>query len=260
MNGVIDICELNFSYQVSDNDVISNLSCRIPCKNIIGIVGESGIGKSTLLKLISGVYRQSDNLKFKYDGEIRISGIPPDNLIGTSKVTMLPQKPFLLNHLNVKKNILLPYMLSKSIINSNNNIYSYLINILGLKEYENFMPLALSSGLKTRVAFARSIIVQSDYLFMDEPFTSLDIIRRWNMYKSIVKLRSNLNNITILTTHDIWEAIILSDVILMMKKESGKHNIYIYENERPDIDKISVNQCYEFIQDTVSDFICKLAN
>ena len=109
MSNAIKIHNLTFRYRREIDPVISDLNCEIPCGQIVAITGKSGIGKSTLLRLMAGVYRKSDTWSGQYyTGEISILGREPQQIRGPEQVSLMTQGTFLMNHLTVKENILLP--------------------------------------------------------------------------------------------------------------------------------------------------------
>ncbi len=249
MTNMIEIRNVTFRYRREIEPSLCSLSCDIQCGQIVAIIGKSGIGKSTLLRLISGVYRKFDSWNGEYEGEIRILGRQPQELKGPEQVSLMTQDPFLLTHLSVKQNILLPcHLLSEEATKEADTYYGDLINCLGLSGQEDKKPMDLSGGMKTRVAFARAMISCPAYLFLDEPFTSLDIVRRWGMYKAIRRARSYDRFTTVLTTHDLWEALVLANWILVLDKKDGISDVAYYENPLPEIDDCSITECLRIIQ------------
>lgn len=253
MENIIEIRDLTFHYQPRMRAAICNLNCNIPYGEIIAIVGKSGIGKSTLLRLISGIYRKSDPWNGPYHGEISISGREPYQLKGPKEVSMMAQTPFLMDHLTVRENILLPCDLTSEGESTTSKCYNELMECLGLVHEQDRKPTELSGGMKTRVALARAMICSPKHLFLDEPFTSLDIIRRWVMYKAIRKGRALDKLCTILTTHDLWEAVILGNYIAVLDERNGTSTIDLQANSFPEIESNSIQECLQVIHSKVED-------
>lgn len=128
MQNTIRIHNLTYSYKGQSEAAISNLTSEIPCEGIVAIIGESGSGKSTLLRLISGVYRKSDEWSGYYNGEIDVNGHKPHMITSPEKISLMAQTPFLLNHLTVKDNILLPNDLVNGSVKNRDGFYEVLIN------------------------------------------------------------------------------------------------------------------------------------
>lgn len=253
MKNAIKIRDLTFAYKGQVDAAIKNLSCDIPCDGIVAIIGKSGSGKSTLLRLISGVYRKQDRWSGIYKGDISICEQQPHELQGPKEVSWMGQSPFLMNNLSVRKNILLPCGLASERTHSSSSCYEGLIDSLGLSDQEHHRPMELSGGMKTRVAFARAMVSRPRYLFLDEPFTSLDIVTRWGMYKAIMEARSNRDSVTLLTTHDLWEAFILANSIIILdkKKNASSKIVAQRQNAVPDINNHSIVECLRSIQSSV---------
>lgn len=187
------------------------MSHSFPKNKTVSIIGHSGCGKSTLLQLISGV-------KKPLKGKIVLEN--HQNRLG--EIAYMQQKDLLLPWLNVKENVLLPLKIKNKI---NSKSYDDMIEkskILGIYKFLTYYPSELSGGLRQRVAFLRTILQDSNLILLDEPFASLDAIKRLEIYNWIENLKDYINKSIILVTHDIEEAIFLSDQIIVM--DSGKNN------------------------------------
>lgn len=253
MSGTIEIRNLTFRYRKDLEPVIANLTCDITCGGIIAIIGSSGIGKSTLLRLMSGVYRRSDRWIGEYDGEIRICNRMPHELRGPKQVSLMAQSPTLLDHLTIKQNILLPCQLVFENESEWSGDYQELSESLELSRMEKLRPIELSGGMKTRAALAKAMITCPQYLFLDEPFASLDLLRRWVLYKVIRQKRSNRNLTTIITTHDLWEAVILANWIIILDKENGHNRVSFIQNHVPATETCAMTECLRIIQPKVEE-------
>ncbi len=164
-----------------------------------------------MLELISGV-------KKPQKGEIILEN--HENRLG--EIAYMQQKDLLLPWLNVKENVLLPLKIKNKV---NSKSYEGMIEkskILGIYKFLSYYPSELSGGLRQRVAFLRTILQDSNFILLDEPFASLDAIKRFEIYNWIENLKDYINKSIILVTHDIDEAIFLSDQVIVM--DSGKNN------------------------------------
>lgn len=258
MNKIIGIRGLTFNYKGQEEPAISELNCEIPCDGIVAIIGKSGSGKSTLLRLVSGVYRKSDGWSGCYRGNIHVLGHEPQKLRGPGQVSLMAQRPFLMNNLTVEENILLSSDLTPKNIEASNLNCNNLLKILELSEQKHQKPMELSGGMKTRVAFARAMVSRPKFLYLDEPFTSLDILMRWSMYKAIREERGNGNFTTLLTTHDIWEALILANWIVILETKDNQTSVSFHKNAVPEIQSCSIKECLRSIQPSVEKMISLL--
>tara|TARA_Y100000768_G_scaffold221961_1_gene167309 strand:- start:586 stop:1290 length:705 start_codon:yes stop_codon:yes gene_type:complete len=191
--------------------IIDNLSYVFPSNKTVSIIGHSGCGKSTLLQIISGII-EPDN------GTVRIEN-HTDRL---GEIAYMQQKDLLLSWLTVNDNLLLPLKIKNKLNKKSHKEMIEKAKILGIYDYLEFYPKELSGGLKQRVAFLRTILQDSDFILLDEPFASLDAIKRIEIYNWIESLKDYINKSIILVTHDIEEALFLSDQIIVM--DSGKDN------------------------------------
>jgi NitT/TauT family transport system ATP-binding protein len=179
----------------------------------VAIVGPSGCGKSTVLNTIAG-------LEVPFEGEILVEGVPmhrprPD-------VGMVFQQPHLFPWKSVRRNIAHgPRMLGKSSAEAN-AIADDLIAMVGLKRFADAYPNTLSGGMQQRVAIARALANQPRVLLMDEPFGALDAQTRAVMQDNLLELRERINATIVFVTHDIDEAIVLADRVLIMSAGPGR--------------------------------------
>ena len=253
MENYIITNNLSFSYRSEEKPVLSKLELQIPCGAIAAILGESGIGKSTLLRLLSGVYSKEDHFVGKFEGTILIDGHEPSALRGPKNISVMSQNPALLEHLNIAANISLPCEIAG--IEKSQDRCNCLLKSLDLCKKALSRPRELSGGERTRTALARAIITKSRYLFLDEPFSSLDFIKRWKMYGILRKERNPTDMTTILSTHDIWEAIILANRIYFLQSADGESKVTCLDNTPPEIDKILPHQCIKQIQSQVEEVV-----
>lgn len=222
MEKVLEIKDVSFSYE-KNKKLIENLSFSVGKNEFISIVGSSGCGKSTIIKLISGINQ-------KTSGEI----------IG-KKTAYMPQKDLLLPWRTVLENIILPVELNKKdLVEGRKKAYEYLEK-LNLKEYVNKYPYELSGGMKQRVSFIRTLLTEADILLLDEPFSALDAITKENLQKWLLEVLKNFNKSVIFITHDINEALFLSNRILVCKDKPLSHlkEYIISEEMKKDLEKIT---------------------
>lgn len=199
--------------------VLDDISFSIESSSCVSIVGSSGCGKSTLLRLLCGILPNSyDN----FDGRVLINGIDilKDNeewqkFRTNGDLGFMFQEPNLLPHLNVESNIYLPLKIIGNSISADEIVSDYL-KITGLDNDKNKLPNQLSGGMKTRVALARTFVSNPKLLLLDEPFSALDIVWKSKLYDEVKKLKKQFNTTVVLVTHDIFEAINFSDIIIVL--------------------------------------------
>ncbi len=227
--------------------ILNNISFSIKEGETIAIVGSSGSGKTSLLKIIASLL--PNNKSQKYSGEIKIDKTSINDLKLSGGLAYMFQEPTLMPNLTVKGNIEFP---EKILHKSFNKSVEDTIRIVGLTDAVNKYPKDLSGGMKTRCSMARNFISQPKLLMLDEPFSSLDIGWKNSLYKELKTLQKRDNTAIVMVTHDIDEAIELADKILILS-HSGTvlKKFLLTETNRDDI-RIKAKQ---IILDDHNDFI-----
>lgn len=174
----------------------------------VSIVGSSGCGKTTLLELCAGI-TEPDSGSICYM-EQDITG-------KTGYLGYMPQEDTLFPWLKVMDNILLPARIRSRNIQSESLKAKELLPVFGLESYADYLPWQLSGGLRQRVALARTYMTGSKVWLLDEPLANLDAITRNALQDWIAEIVSKLNLSVLLVTHDIDEALKLSDRVEVMK-------------------------------------------
>ncbi|HEX7542986.1 MAG TPA: ABC transporter ATP-binding protein [Patescibacteria group bacterium] len=193
-----------------EQEVIKNISLEIFEGEIISIIGPSGCGKSTLFNIISGILIQNK-------GIIKIDGKEEKQRQG--KFGYMFQEPLLFPWLKVLENVMLGYEV-KGLAKNEARIKALdLLKKFSLFEYAGFYPDSLSGGMKQKAALLRTIAFNSSLLLLDEPFGSLDAITRSSLHLYLLEIWKRLKLTIIFTTHDIREAIFLSDRIYVLSKK-----------------------------------------
>lgn len=206
---------IHFAY-IAEKTVLNGISFSITKGETLAIVGASGCGKSTLLRILSGIL---PNVKGNsLQGDILINGLMPDQYRQTEKLAFMFQEATLMPHLTVKQNIELPLKIKGS---TNEQKTNDLIKAVGLEEYSNYLPKHLSGGMKTRVALARSFSTNPELLLLDEPFSALDIAWKSKLYVELEKLREKTDTTVVVVTHDVQEALLLANHVIVMNSFGG---------------------------------------
>lgn len=201
----------SFTTETQSIQVLSDINVSVKEGEFVTILGASGCGKSTLLRIIAG-------LDTTYEGTMRIDG-KKTNTIGQNR-SMVFQDHRLFPWMTVEENI--GFALNKLNIKDRQEVIKYYIDLIGLNGFEKSKPSQLSGGMSQRVAIARALAIKPDIVLFDEPFGALDAMTRIQMQQEVLKIREKETTTMILVTHDIEEAILLGDRVLVMSKNPGQ--------------------------------------
>lgn len=192
---------------------LSNVSLEIKDHEFICLLGPSGCGKSTLLKLISGLIKTDEGTILLDDELVQKPGRDRG---------MVFQEYALFPWMTVEKNVAIGLELKKPNKKEIAEKVKWAIDIVGLNGFEKNYPYQLSGGMKQRVAIARVLVMNSKVLLMDEPFGALDAFTRMNLQDDLIELWQKEKFTTVFVTHDVDEAVYLSDRIVVMTASPGK--------------------------------------
>jgi NitT/TauT family transport system ATP-binding protein len=179
----------------------------------VSLVGPSGCGKSTILKIVAGL------VPFER-GSVEVSGSPAR--AGRSDVGIMLQSPVLLPWRTVLKNMLLPIEIFKGDKDAARTRAKELISTVGLEGFEDKYPWELSGGMQQRASLARLLVFEPDTLLLDEPFSALDEFTREKLTLELARLHTSLQRTVLYVTHNISEAVFLSDRVVVMKSHPGE--------------------------------------
>jgi len=210
---IIENLYKNFQLKDRKIEVLKDLNIEINLDKITIILGKSGCGKTTLLRLINGLDKD-------YQGKITKG----DNI----RIGIVFQEPRLMSWLNVYNNIVLGF--SKEKISEKK--ISDLISLIGLENFSKAYPYQLSGGMQQRVALARTLAYDPDLILMDEPFAALDYFTRVGMQNELIKLKNLTKKSILFVTHNIDEALILGENIIILEDGKVKES-YILEKKYP---------------------------
>ena len=196
---------------------VNNASFEVLKGEMLVVMGLSGSGKSTLLRCISRLTEATAG-KIYIEGEDLLA-MNDKKLIELrrSKMGMVFQSFALLPHKTVLENIAFPLQIKGSENNESIKKAMEMVELVGLKGRENYFPRELSGGQQQRVGIARSLAVEPDIWFLDEPFSALDPLIRKEMQDEFLRLQGVLNKTILFITHDFDEALRLADRIAIMK-------------------------------------------
>lgn len=198
-------------------NVLADISIALHQGEVVCILGESGVGKTTLFNVIAGLVKPDKGL-------VSLHG---NNITGSAgHVSYMLQKDLLLPYKTVVDNAALPLRIrGMDKAKSRHEARAY-FSTFGLEGTEMLYPSQLSGGMRQRVAFLRTFLFSDDVALLDEPFSALDTITKHQMQTWYLEIMSQLKLSTFFITHDIDEAILLSDRIYIL---SGKPGKIIYE-------------------------------
>ena len=191
---------------------IGGVTLSVAAGELVSIVGPSGCGKSTLLRLAAG-------LDFPDAGELRVGG----ELITGPRAErgLVFQDPNLFPWLTVRRNIQAG-LVARNLLHEKRGEVDEFMRLVGLEEFANAYPHHLSGGMAQRVALARALINHPAVMLLDEPLGALDAFTRMRMQDEVLRLWQDRRTTTLLVTHDIDEAIYMSDRIVLMTPSPGR--------------------------------------
>ena len=209
---VIENVYKSFTKGSQSINVLRDINLHVEKGEFVSLLGPSGCGKSTLLKLIGGLLEPTSGSLSIDQEEIR----KPKQKIG-----FMFQKAVLLPWRTVEQNMILPIELAKGDIDAAKKRIGELLELVGLQGYENYYTKELSGGMQQRVSLARTLMTDPEILLLDEPFGALDEFTREGLNFSLMDIAERSGKTVILVTHNISEAVLMSDRILVMGINPG---------------------------------------
>jgi NitT/TauT family transport system ATP-binding protein len=194
-------------------EALREVSFTVGRGEFVSIVGQSGCGKSTLLKILAG-------LLSKTSGTISIEGQDVDG--PRRDIGLMFQKPLLLEWRRVLDNVLLPVEIYRLDRKEYEEKARRLLGTAGLADFLRKYPFELSGGMQQRVALCRALVAEPALLLMDEPFGALDTLTRQKMGFELLRLWEQWKSTVVFVTHDVDEAVMLSDEVLVMSSRPGR--------------------------------------
>ena len=215
MEDILQLQNVCLTYQTENGETsaLKDLSFSVKNTEFISIIGPSGCGKTTILSLIAGLMPvTSGKILFKGSEIKKVS----------ENIGYMLQRDELFPWRTIEKNVYLPLEIKKINSQENRNRALNLIEKYGLKDFLKSYPTELSGGMRQRVALIRTLASSPDLLLLDEPFSALDFQTRLKVCNDVYKVIKNEGKTAILVTHDISEAISLSDRIIVLSKRPAK--------------------------------------
>ncbi|MFW1424935.1 ABC transporter ATP-binding protein [Vibrio parahaemolyticus] len=208
---LLDLTHLGMRFPTPDGEFIAlkNVDLQINKGEFVSLIGHSGCGKSTVLNLVAGLHMPTDGGVI-VDGR-EVAGPGPDRAVVFQNHSLLPWLTVYQNvELAVKQ---IAGKKGKAWIQEQVNHY---LELIQMQHAAHKKPDEISGGMKQRVGIARALALQPKVLLMDEPFGALDALTRAHLQDALMKIQAELNNTVIMITHDVDEAVLLSDKIVMM--------------------------------------------
>lgn len=220
MENILEVKGISKKYQSKKSEIlaIDNINFRVKKGEFVSIIGPSGCGKSTLLSIIAG-------LETKTTGEIYIEGKKVEGI--SDKVGYMLQRDCLLEWRTILSNTMLGLEIKGKNNSEGKEYVESLLKKYNLFDFKDKYPSELSGGMRQRVALIRTLAVKPKILLLDEAFSALDYQTRMLVIKDVYRILKNENKTVLMVTHDISEAISMSDrVVVLSNRPSVIKKIY----------------------------------
>lgn len=211
MQPFLKLHQIGLSYHTLDGEVsaLSQVDFSVKEGEFVSLVGPSGCGKSTILNIIAGQLKPEK-------GFVTLQGIPLED--SPVRIGYMLQRDHLFEWRTVQKNVLLGLEIKKEMTKEKVAFVDALLETYNLADFKKKKPSQLSGGMRQRAALIRTLALNPPLLLLDEPFSALDYQTRLNVSDDIWKIIQKEKKTTILVTHDISEAISMSDRVLVLSK------------------------------------------
>lgn len=208
----------NISKMFDGELIIDHINIELHKGEIVSILGVSGVGKTTLFNILSGLMKPDNGCVYMEDNDV--TGVP-------GNVSYMLQKDLLLSHLKIIDNVSLPLVINGMKKRQAREIVRPLFTQFKLEGCEDKYPCQLSGGMRQRAAFFRTYMSSKGVVLLDEPFSALDTLTKSAMHQWYMDVIKDMDISTIFITHDIDEAIKLSDRIYVLSGKPGKVSLTI---------------------------------
>jgi NitT/TauT family transport system ATP-binding protein len=227
MDTLIDIRGVTHAYQTKHGPlpVLDSLTLSVPEGEFCAVVGPSGCGKSTLTRLVAGLMKPDQGEVFLHGEKVT----SPRKTVG-----MAFQNPVLLEWRSILENVMLPLEIVAPRMARADKVAraEHLLEMVGLKGFENKRPSELSGGMRQRASLCRSIVHKPEVLIMDEPFGALDNFTREDLWQTMRDLRAAEPFTAVLITHDLRESVFLGDQVIVLSGRPARTQ-YVLDVDLP---------------------------
>lgn len=214
MNNLLEFKNVTLNYYTITDEItaLKNLSFVCSEGEFTSIIGPSGCGKTTILSLIAGLIKPTSG----------IINLGEDNAKSNNYLGYMLQKDHLFSWRTIEKNVYLPLEIKRMNTMENKEFANELIEKYGLKDFKKKYPNQLSGGMRQRAALIRTLVARPKLLLLDEPFSALDSQTRLTVCDDVYKILKDEQKTAILVTHDISEAISMSNKIIVLTERPAK--------------------------------------
>lgn len=224
---------------------LGGVSLQVGAGEFVSLIGPSGCGKSTIFNIACGLV-SPDSGRVVLDGK---PGVAPAEII-----SYMPQKDLLLPWRNILRNVTLAREVQGADLEEAINEARQLLPLFGLQGFENSYPAELSGGMRQRAALMRTVLARREVLLLDEPFGALDAITRVNMQQWLLEVWHKFNYAVLFITHDIEEALFLSDRIYVLSPRPARVRLHLEVNlSRPRYRKMVTGESFLKLKNQVMD-------
>ena len=239
MKNILRIEDLKLIYheKTSETLAVNGLSFSVDEGRFVSLIGPSGCGKTTVLSLIAGLIPKSG-------GRILYKGSEVDSV--NKNVGYMLQKDHLFEWRTIEKNVLLPLEINGTKTPENVRYVKDLLKKYGLEEFSGYYPRQLSGGMRQRAALIRTLATKPDLLLLDEPFSALDYQTRLSVCNDVYSIIRQEKKTAVLVTHDVTEAISLSDMIVVFTKRPSRVKKIVEPGFDKEISPIKRRESSEF--------------
>jgi NitT/TauT family transport system ATP-binding protein len=210
-----DVCMSFKDNNSNDVQALNRINLAIKKGEFIALLGPSGCGKTTLLRTIADLLEPTS-------GKVRISGMTPKEIRLQQKFGIVFQNPVLFEWRTVKKNVELPLEIMYWSKVERKKQADRMLELVGLTKFADHYPKQLSGGMQQRVGIARAFGIKPNILLMDEPFSALDEFTKEKLHDDLLKIWRETNKTVIFVTHNIQEAVYLSDKVCVLSPHPGR--------------------------------------
>lgn len=247
-SGEVEIMIRNLSMVFGDKNggepvtALQNVNLDIKQGEFISLLGPSGCGKTTLLRIIADLLQPSS-------GEITVRGESPRDIRLKKKYGIVFQSPVLYNWRTVRRNICMPMELMGMEKKDRTARVTKMLDLVGLQDFGKHYPYELSGGMQQRVGIARALAIKPEILLMDEPFSALDEFTREKLHMDLLRIWQKTNKTIIFVTHNISEAVFLSDRVVVLSPHPGRVSAVVDINiPRPrSLESMQTPEFYNYI-------------
>lgn len=218
-NVEIKIEDLSMIYQDKNGGepvtALKDVNLDIKEGEFISLLGPSGCGKTTLLRIIADLLQPSN-------GKVTVRGQSPRDIRLQKKYGIVFQNPVLYDWRTVRRNVCMPMELLGMPKSKRTERVTEMLDLVGLTNFGKHYPYELSGGMQQRVGIARALAINPEILLMDEPFSALDEFTREKLHEDLLNIWTKTNKTIVFVTHNISEAVFLSDRVVVLSPHPGR--------------------------------------